>query len=98
MRQGRGFLEAESQETGVELAPKLSQIVPIFNNAKAPRTALFYGFGSAAGNDISFYAIAGVPSAGPDYQLTNLSPPRKCAPFFASLPLPSRHSSPLLSF
>ena len=36
--------DIEDQETGVELALKLPQIVSIANNAKAPRIALFYGF------------------------------------------------------
>ena len=84
-RPGRGFLAAEPRyqraKDGRRLGSKLPQIVPITTTPGgrlAPRTALFYGFESAARNDILLYAFAGVPlSLGPRYQLTNLSPPRK---------------------
>jgi hypothetical protein len=48
------------------LALKLPQIAPITTTPGgrlAPRTTLFYGFESAARNDILLYAMAGVPSA-----------------------------------
>ena len=65
--------DIKEQETGVDLALKLPQIVPITTTPGgrlAPRTALFYGFESAARNDILLYAIAGVPSAwAPDISL-----------------------------
>jgi hypothetical protein len=58
--------DIKEQETGVALATKLPQIVSITTTPGgrlAPRTAVFYGFESAARNDILLYAIAGVPSA-----------------------------------
>ena len=56
--------DIKAQETGVDLALKLPQIAPITTTPGgrlAPRRTLFYGFESAARNDILLYAIAGVP-------------------------------------
>jgi hypothetical protein len=59
--------DVNEQERGVELALKLPQIVAITTTPGgrlAPRTTLFYGFESAARNDILLYVLASVPSAG----------------------------------
>ena len=83
MRPGRGFLAAEPRYRGARDGRRLGfqaaadradrQLRP---GAGGAQRHLFYGFESAARNDIfRLYAIAGVPSAGPRYQLINLSRP-----------------------
>ena len=64
--------DIEEQEAGVELALKLPQIASIVNYARGRRrqTALFYGFDSAARNDIfRLYTIAGLHQRAPDISL-----------------------------
>ena len=73
--------DIKEQETGVELASKLPQIVAITTTPGgrlAPRTTVFYGFESAARNDILLYAMAGVPQHGPPISAYKFkAPPRK---------------------
>ena len=72
--------DIKEQETGVDLASKLPQIVPIVNYARGrrPQRHLYStALNRPRGNDICLYAIAGGSISGPRYQLINLSPPRK---------------------
>ena len=70
--------DIKEQETGVDLALKLPQIVPITTTPGgrlAPRTALFYGFESAARNDILLYAMPGFHQHGPPISAYKFKPP-----------------------
>ena len=71
--------DIKEQETGVELASKLPQIVAITTTPGgrlATRTAFFYGFESAARNDI-LLALAGVPQHGPPISAYKFKPPAR---------------------
>ena len=63
--------DIKEQETGVELALKLPQTVPIVNYAREKLRTLFYGSESAATNDICSTLWPTHISMGPRHQLTN---------------------------
>jgi hypothetical protein len=80
--------DIKEQETGVDLALKLRQIVRITTTPGgrlAPRTALFYGFESAATNDICSTLWRRFHQHGPRYQLTNSSHPARGESFVSLL-------------
>jgi hypothetical protein len=75
MRPGRGFLAEEPRYRGARdwrrLGLQAAADRADGQQRQGAKDSLFYGFDSAARNDIfRLYAIAGVPSAGPRYQLT----------------------------
>ena len=103
-RPGRGFLAAEPRyqraKDGRRLGTQAAADRADHNYARgrlAPRTALFYGFESAARNDILLYALPGFHQHGPPISAYKFKPPREVSPllFFFAL-LHTRHSSPLL--
>ena len=66
--------DIEEQETGVDLASKLLQIVSIVNYAWGGQE-LFYGFESAARNGISLYAYRRGSISGPPISAYKFKPP-----------------------
>ena len=79
--------DIEEQETGVELAPKLPQIVPITTTPGGSSRKLYStALNQPWRNDILLYALAGVPSAWVRrYQLTNSSHPVRGESFVSLL-------------
>ena len=71
MRPGRGFLAAEPRYRGARDGRRVGPQAAadrVVNYAWGGQE-IFYGFESAARNDILLYTIAGVQSAGPDISL-----------------------------
>ena len=90
MRPGRGFLAAELRYRGARDGRRVGSQAAAdradHNYARGVLRTLFYGFESAATNDILLYAIAGVPSAwAARYQLTNSSHPARGESFVSLL-------------
>ena len=73
--------DIEEEETGVDLAPKLPQIVPIVNYARGRRRQRhLYSTALNRPRGTTFFDSTlspGFHQRAPRYQLTNLSPPRK---------------------
>jgi len=70
--------DIEEQETGVDLASKLPQIVQIVNNAKAPRTAYSTALNSPRGTTFFDSTLSpGFNQHGPPISAYKYKPPRK---------------------